>query len=187
MEKNEALMFLGISDVLELEDAYEQKIFEWKNFFVNRFPIPTLFRSKIKQLEKLDEAYAALGGEVIESSMDVAIKLEFSSDFKEAFHQFQEQRAQLKSKLFSAFHASEVISVVQGLINLTQAYAEVWNDENLATTGIVMSKEPDPMDLLEAINDAGKSGVHNISKIDELPEGHLVLNEAKRLSLLIKR
>jgi hypothetical protein len=42
------------------------------------------------------------------------------------------------------------------------------------------------MDLLAAIPDAENKGVHNISEIAALSEDHMVLNEAKRLSLLIK-
>ena len=187
MTVNEAKIFLSLSDEDVLDDVYEQKLFEWRNFFVNRFPIPSLFRSKIEQLEKLEEAYLALGGTSNDLALEISFEKEFSNNFKETFHQFQEQRAHLKSLLFSVVSASEMIPVVQSLNELTLSYAAIWNNENLDTTGVVMSKESDPMDLLEAINDAEKAGVHNISQIDKLPQGHLVLNEAKRLSLLIEK
>ncbi|MDB3906440.1 hypothetical protein N9355_03110 [Crocinitomicaceae bacterium] len=185
MEKSEALLFLGISDGEELNDAYDTKVFEWKNFFVNRFPIPSLFGKKIKQLEKLEKAYTVLGGESKEVN-DPKVELVFADNFKEAFQQFSERRAFLKAQLFQAESAVDIAKVVQVLIDLTLAYAQVWNNEKLSTAGVVVSKEPDPMDLLVAIPEAEKIGVHNISKIDALPENHLVVNEAKRLSLLIK-
>lgn len=182
MTTSEAKQFLSLSDGDSLEDVYEEKVFEWKNFFVNRFPVPSLFRSKIKQLEKLEDAYLVLGG-ATSGSGNASIELEFSSSFKEAFHQFSQRRSVLKSQLFQSESASTIGSVVQVLIDLTESYARVWNDTELDTAGVVISKEPDPMDLLEAIIDAEKRGVHNISKIDILPMDHMVLNEAKRLSL----
>ena len=59
-------------------------------------------------------------------------------------------------------------------------------DPSMETSGVVVSKEPDPMDLREAINDAAQLGVNNLSQIDQLPEEHLVRNEVKRLSLWSK-
>ncbi|MCR9173663.1 MAG: hypothetical protein NXI10_14270 [bacterium] len=185
MTESEALLFLGIEDVEELEDTYEAKVFEWKNFFVNRFPVPKLFQSKIKQIQKLEAAYQCLGGES-DNTEPISIDLAFGTTFKEVFHQYSERRAALKARLFRANSASELVQIAQSLVDLTLAYARCWDVESLNKTGVVVSKEPDPMDLLEAINAAEARGVHNKSKIEDLPENHLLLNEVKRLSLLLR-
>ncbi|XOV67767.1 MAG: hypothetical protein ACFHU9_01085 [Fluviicola sp.] len=185
MTKSEAKLYLEVSDLEELDEVYEEKVFEWKNFFVNRFPVSSLFRSKVKQLEKLEAAYQSLGGGA-QTPEEVLVDLYFSDSFKEAFHQFSERRSRLKALLFQASSAKLIGYIVAALVDLTQAYAQVWNDSELETNGIAVSKEADPMDLLAAIDDAAHRGVHNISEIEKLPEDHLVVKEAKRLSLWIK-
>jgi len=186
MEKSEALLILGISDAEDVENAYEEKVFEWKNFFVNRFPVAKLFHAKLHQLDKLEAAYEILGGQKHQSKMAESEEHPFDRDFMAAFRAYSNQRSQLKMQLFAATNALQVKEVVLKLIALTRDYAQVWYDSALETKGAVVSKEPDPMDILKALEEAKQLGVHNISEISRLPEGHLVLNEAKRLSLWTK-
>ena len=186
MEKSEALLILGISHEEEAESAYEEKVFEWKNFFVNRFPVPKLFHAKIIQLDKLETAYRSLEGQSYTTVNEPVKPYLFEKDFKLAFHEYSNKRSQLKMQLFAATNAEIIKRIVLELILLTKAYASVWTDSKLDTTGVIVSIEPDPMDVLKAIEEAKLLGVHNISEIDRLPEDHLVLKEAKRLSLWSK-
>ena len=186
MERNEALLYLPVGEGELLEDVYEQKIFEWKNFFVNRFPISKLFGKKLEQLKKLDEAYRVMGGVPVSSVEHLVVDIQFEVDFKQAFLKYAEHRNQMKARLFAAHSAMDILTVVNGLLTLTRSYAKVWTSSGLETKGIVISKEVDPMDLLSAIEDAASQGVQTITEIGKLPEGHLVLNEAKRLSLWTK-
>lgn len=186
MEKSEALLILGVEDGESIDTAYEDKVFEWKNFFVNRFPVTKLFNAKINQLEKLEVAFQVLGGHSTESKSPPVESYTFDKNFKLAFHEFSNKRSQLKMQLFAASNVEGVKRIVLELIALTSSYAYVWSDSTLDTTGVVVSREPDPMDVLKAIEEAAQLGVHNISEINQLPEGHLILNEAKRLSLWSK-
>ncbi|GAB5418167.1 MAG: hypothetical protein Crog4KO_32470 [Crocinitomicaceae bacterium] len=186
MKSSEAQLFLALKEGESLEEAYEQKLFEWKNFFVHRFPIPRLFNKKLTQLKRLEEAYIALGGLSSKPSQDLDLSTDYDLALKQSFQQFQADRNQLKLRLYAVNSASELIQVVEGLLQITKSYASCWTDASLDLSGVVVSKEVDPMDLLSAINNAEKEGVRTISEIRKLSEGNMVLNEAKRLSLWSK-
>ncbi len=186
MESSEAQLFLPQKEGESLEEAYEQKLFEWKNFFVHRFPIPKLFNKKLKQLHQLEEAYKLLGGESAEVFHHSGTTKNYDSGLKESFQQYQADRNQLKLRLYAANSAVELMDVVEELLTITRAYANQWTDPDLDVSGVIVSKEVDPMDLLSAIQDAEQDGVRTISDIGKLSDGNMVLNEAKRLSLWSK-
>lgn len=186
MESSEAKLYLPCTDDESLEDVYDQKLFEWKNFFVNRFPIPKLFDKKIEQLKRLQEAYSDLGGSAVIGTIEPETATVFSKNLKESFLKYSEERYALKMRLFTAGSAHELTSLIQALLKLTAAYAAVWENKVLDVSGVVVSKEPDPMDLLQALNDAESLGVQTVDQVKTLPADHLVLNEAKRLSLWVK-
>lgn len=186
MEKSEALLLLPIPDGGSIEEAYEQKLFEWKNFFVHRFPISKLFRKKIHQIQRLQEAYVELGGSKIKSIQGAPEIVPFDSSLKQSFQRYHSERNQLKMQLYASQSALELIVTVEGLLQITSEYAKRWSNNELDTSGIIVSKEVDPMDLLSAIHDAETQGVTTITDIGKLSDGHMVLNEAKRLSLWSK-
>lgn len=186
MERSEALLYLPLTDDHSVDDLYEQKLFEWKNFFVHRFPISKLFLKKLEQLEKLEKAYEVLGGSISEKSKTYSVNLQFEADLKQSFLQYAAERNNLKVQLYAANSAGDIIFIIQNLLKLTAAYAKVWNVPELDTNGVVVSKEVDPMDLLNAIKEAEEKGVTTIADIAKLNEGDMLLNEAKRLSLWTK-
>ena len=186
MKKSEASLYLSVEEGVSLREAYEEKLFEWKNFFVHRFPIPKLFNKKLEQLDRLEQAYAVLGGGNIEVPASPIKSVVYDSNLKQSFQHFFEDRNQLKKQLFAATTATEIIFIVQGLIEITRAYAKSWSAPSLDNADVLVSKEVDPVELLKAIDDAISQGVLIITDITKLSDGHMVLNEAKRLSLWAK-
>lgn len=187
MTKSEARLYLPESESESLEEIYEQKLFEWKNFFVNRFPVSKLYQKKIEQLKLLQTAFNVLSEEKpAESVVGVDFSKSFDSNLKLAFHQYAQGRNAIKARLFAARSAEEIAFCAESLLEITRSYARVWKQSDIDTTGVVVSKEPDPMDLLNALNNAEEIGVEKIGQIDMLPVDHMVKNEAKRLSLWIK-
>lgn len=186
MTRNEALLHLPVEEGELLSEAYEEKLFYWKKFFVNRFPVAKLFHKKIHQLHQLERAYEVLGGVNEGNSIEIQLNIKFSDELKPAFHQFTRERNALKTLLFQARTAVDIIEIVRALLRLTEAYAEVWRLHGVSTDGSIISKELDPMDLLAALEDAERNGVITSDDITKLPEDHAVRNEAKRLSLWMK-
>jgi len=186
MTASEAQLYLPVSENESLEEAFDEKLFEWKIFFVNRFPVTKLYLKKVDQLHLLQEAYNVLGGENNTEPTKSQISVSFSSNLKEAFQQYSEIRNQIKVRLFAAKSAKEIAGCAMDMVQLTRDYASVWRLEDADLNDVIVSKEFDPMDLLNALNDAEKSGVMTVNQISDLPADHLLINEAKRLSLWIK-
>ena len=168
MKKSEASLYLSVEEGVSLREAYEEKLFEWKNFFVHRFPIPKLFNKKLEQLDRLEQAYAVLGGGNIEVPASPIKSVVYDSNLKQSFQHFFEDRNQLKKQLFAATTATEIIFIVQGLIEITRAYAKSWSAPSLDNADVLVSKEVDPVELLKAIDDAISQGVLIITDIAKL-------------------
>jgi hypothetical protein len=186
MTRNEALLHLPVAEGSTLEEVFDEKLFYWKNFFVNRFPVTKLYERKVQQLRLLQVAYEVLEGASEGSGVEITPNTSFPSELAPAFHHFAEERNALKVGLFRARTATDVIEIANALVELTRAYARVWEVDDISTDGVVVSKEVDPMDLLAALKDAERKGVRRSADILNLPEGHAVRNEAKRLSLWLK-
>lgn len=185
VEKAEAKLYLQETDDLAIEDAYEIKLFEWKNFFVHRFPVTKLYASKIIQLERVVEAYTVLSG-VSAKVSPRTIEVDFPKNLKEAFSLYTIERNRLKTEMFACTSGEGLIQIVKGLLQLTQAYALVWANDFELTEEVRVSQEPDAMAFMEALNDGKSKGVNNIEDVLKLPQDHLVRSEAKRLSLWTK-
>lgn len=185
MEKAEAAQYLQVTDDVSIDEAYEMKLFEWKNFFVHRFPITKLFAGKIVQLERVIEAYTVLSG-VSNDVSSRSIDLVFPENLKEAFSLYTSERNRLKTELFACNSGEALIEIVMRLLQLTKSYARVWENDFELSEEVRVSQEPDAMAFMEALTDANALGVVNVGEVLKLPQDHLVRSEAKRLSLWTK-
>lgn len=185
MKETEARLYFPESEEESIEELYEQKVFEWKNFFVNRFPVSKLFSAKLIQMATLQEAYEVLTNH--ESKVRaVDYNSAFPSTLKEAFLHFEKERSRFKQRLFQSDTLAQILVVAGPFVAVTSEYAKVWRTDTDDFHGVVVSKETDVMDLLKALDDAEHMGVTKASDIFKLPENHLVQSEMKRLSLWIK-
>lgn len=183
MTRSEALMYFPEGD--DLEDIYEEKLFEWKNFFVNRFPVRKLFASKLATLDLHKEAYAELGGEEESGLFDLP-PVSFTDDLLENFTRYSQHRNLLKARLFAAVSFDQIKQIAEALLSLTLEYAQAFAHDTEVEVEVRLSIEPDPMELLEALRRAKELGVSSKKTVEQLPENHLVRSEAKRLSLWLK-
>lgn len=185
MEKAKAIIYFPDTSEDSIEEQYEQKLFEWKQFYVNRFPVSKLYASKSVQLSKIEEAYEFLTG-----TSHAVQAIEFDSNFpdnlKEAFLHYEKERSRFRQLLFQCDSLAQMIVITGFFASLTAKYASVWKHDFENLDGIVVSKELDPMDLLNALNEAESLGVKTIDDISALSEDHLVVRESKRLSLWLK-
>ncbi len=185
MEKAEAKIYFPEADATSLEEQYEDKLFEWKQFFVHRFPVAKLYKAKLKKVSQIEAAYTSLAGEVHDPST-VAFYNDYSNNLKSAFLQFEQQRSRFKQMLFQCTSLSDIVALVESFLISVSLYAESWNIEGLDTEGVLISKELDPMDLLNALNEAEKLGILFKNDLSKLPDDHLLIRESKRLSLWVK-
>jgi len=191
MTKSEAKIFFPFAEGDDLEELWEQRFFEQKQFFLTRPPMEKVFKSRIAKLQKQYDAYLVLGGE--EMAVQGKIQEEeigFSDSVLGSFRLFHDYRNRFKSKVLQAQHPEWLAKVIDEWTAMERKYHALWRNEVSKSneTQVALSKEPDPMEVLKAIKEVGGeelvfSELH--SRYALLPE--LLQNEVKRLTLLSER
>lgn len=194
MTIEEAKLFFPFEEEDDLEDLYEERLFEYKQFFLSKALLKKVFSAKIKKMLKMHQAYELLVGESLShKKIDFAIQFT-NSDLVAVFSEFQAQKNKLKLFIQQANSAVEIEQVLELYFQLQEAYIQQWpllevsDDES-----IQVSVEPDDMELLKALKEVSKSGAINIldivnfnSQTVENNSMNMIVMEAKRLSLLRK-
>jgi len=192
MTKTEALHEFHLDDALDeddLIDLYEGKIFEFKQYFLSKTPIFKLFESKISKLENIGNAYNFLSNSTDEIN---ETKLEYNGSQTEIlinYLHFQEKKNSIKTKISNSQNAFELVSWVKNLIELEKINAQDWYSEVKIDANILVSKEPNPMEILEGIKIYNQNGGQNFNQLKKLENNppEILIQEMKRLSLLFKK
>lgn len=194
MTKEEAKLFFHWEEDQTAEDSWEEKLFEFKQFFLTRPPIPQVFLSRLKKLEKMRDAYLVLTDqskeeEVVEEHHDKTY--DFSDKVIEAFNLQQGFRMKVKSELLRSNTFSAIQNSIMNWLTHEKSYMLKWRlNEPIDKSDILISKEPDPMELLEEIRQFEKRmGALTFEKVkndlERLPD--MIKNESKRLTLLFDK
>jgi hypothetical protein len=176
-------------DEEDLIDLYEEKIFEFKQYFLSKTPIFKLFESKLSKLEKIGNAYKLLTNSKVTFH---ETKLEFNGSQVEIlanYLHFQEEKNRLKTKISNSENAFELVSWVKNLLELEKINAQHWFSEIEIDANILVSKEPNPMEILEGIKIYQQNGGFNFDQLKKLENNppEILIQEMKRLSLLFKK
>ena len=189
MTKNEALLFFPLKSEDEIIDLYEEYLFEYKNYFLSKYPIQKVFRAKAKKMNQMHEAFILLGGEINTSTTFPYLEYQQKENILECFNYYQKLKINLKSRLNKCNSAIEINNCIHQLIQLEKEYAENWSVlKNLPDNEVIISKEPDPMSILKAIKEFNKLGGNTFNDLNSMKNisPDLLINEAKRLSLYFK-
>lgn len=191
MTRTEALEYLELQedfDSLDLEDAVEEKLFEFKQYYLTKPVVSKLFRAQKLKHKKLVDAMNVLN---ISQNVDELNQNEihFQGSIIDVVQSFEKGKATIKQRISNAKNVHQLEFYVEQLLILQVFYLEKWpmfeGDEGV----VIIAKEPDIMDLLSEIRLMAESNVIafedvNISKVEAFPN---FLNEWKRLSLLSKK
>ena len=183
MTKEEARLLFSPSDG-EFEDYFEDQLFEFKQYFLSKPPIRKLYQSKLGKLQQLEEAYCALGYAVNSNFYELNTFV-YSDDVKDAFFSWEKVRGDFKLKLLRATCYSDIANLTEELLNQYEAYTKLWV-QTFEVNEAKVSLEPDPMMLVEAIQDFNQSGYACFKDLAHLNDDNPLLNESKRLTLLSK-
>jgi hypothetical protein len=193
MTEKEALIVLGAIDIDDdLRDLLEDALFEIKQFIISKPLISKLIDGQIKKLEKLSEAARVLN---IDSKFTSFIKEDtFQEPRNESilfvYNSFELKKSKLKQQLNSADSPSEMIYVISQLIKLQEDYSACWPFVEVTEgEGVVISKEPDVMELLVEIKKMSAEGIVAFQQLAQisLDKYPVIKQEVKRLSLLRKK
>lgn len=194
MNKEQAHIFFPHSSEDDLDDLWEQRLFEQKQFFLTRPPIRKVWEGRLNRLAQQHQAYLTLTEQsmVDESPLDITQKQhEFPDDFIAAFHAFHTLRNQHKSKVLQAQNLHDLNNSVHQWLNTEGQFAKHWSHPASEEDQIevVRGKEPDPMELLKELKKTAK--VIDTTSLNVLKENYNNLSESvkkevKRLTLLAK-
>lgn len=164
----EAKIILGIDSQEDAFDAFEEQLFALKQFFVTKPILQTTFRAKLKKLKQLQNALAVFEidfkqpAKVIELNPINAI--EFSSVFKDV----QLLKNNIKLAINRSNNPFEIKEYVERLLELAANYYRCWKiNATFDTSAVILSKEPDPMELLAAIQAANSAGINSFEELAE--------------------
>jgi hypothetical protein len=189
MTKNEALLFFPLKSEDEIIDLYEEYLFEYKTYFLTKYPIEKVFRAKAKKMNQMHEAFILLGGEINTSTTFPYLEYHQKENILECFNYYQKLKINLKSRLNKCNNAIEINNYIYQLIELDKEYAENWSVlKILPENEVIISKEPDPMLILKAIKEFNTLGGNTFNDLNSMKNisPDLLINEAKRLSLYLK-
>ena len=190
MTKKEAFLFFPFEEDDDLDDLYEERLFEFKQFFITKFPLEKVFFAKEKKMLQMHLAFIYLSESTEKSPIQRELPtISFSTNIKESFQLYQQHRSTLKNNILQSSNSNEVSFQIHQLLELQKKYNEIWTMVSiLPESEIPLSVEPDPMAFLNVIHEFNQLGGYTFEDLNTMrnisPE--LLLNEAKRLSLCFK-
>jgi hypothetical protein len=190
MTKEEAFLFFPHEEDDDIGNLYEQRVFEYKQFFLSSTPFRIVFLAKEKKMKQMHTAYLFFSGQSeTQETKAINAVYNFSDSILETFNNYQQNLNLLKNKISQSTTVPELSALINELLQLRSSYYQNWTiEEDFIEKEIAITKEIDPMELLLAIQEFNKIGgftfddlnsKRNISPI-------LLINEAKRLSLCRK-
>jgi hypothetical protein len=164
----EAKIILGIDSHEDAFDAFEEQLFALKQFFIAKPILQTTFRAKLNKLKQVRNALAVFEIEFKQPLSIVEINPINDTKFSSVFEQFQLAKNNLKLAINSSNNPFEIKEYVERLIELATNYYRCWKiNATFDTSTVILSKEPDPMELLAAIHAANSSGINTFEELAE--------------------
>ena len=187
MTQEEAKARLNYTSGDDLEELFEQHLFEFKQYFVYKPVISRLFNAQLDKLKGASEAANVLG-----LYFPIAVEEElngttYPENIERAFLLYEKRRSELRIQMMQGVSPNELVQKVQILLAEQQAYFKCWPLVEVDEINqIVLANEPDPMDLLKEIKTMSIRGIQNFSDLSFEENGTCVTfwNEMKRVSLL---
>lgn len=190
MTREEALQLVGIDDLEELEDAFEDLFFEHKKYFLTKVPIRKLLESRYKKLIDLEKAVMLLEMSIDNAPIFANVSFQTDALILETYRSFQQAKNQLKAQIANATSIQSLISSVDNLLENELIYAKMWHHESVEITpDVLVSQEVDPMEILHGIQQYKLQNGTTFEQLKNLENNppEILIQEMKRLSLLFKK
>lgn len=162
----EAKIILGIDKQEDAYEAFEEQLFALKQFFVAKPILQMTFRAKLKKLLQLQNALTIFEIEFNQPLSVVEFNTIIDTKFSIVFEQFQLAKNNLKLAINRSNNPIEIKALVERLIELATNYYCCWKiNATFDTSAVILSKEPDPMELLAAIHAANSVGINTFEEL----------------------
>jgi hypothetical protein len=164
----EAKIILGIDSQEDAFDAFEEQLFALKQFFVTKPILQTTFRAKLKKLIQLQDALAVFEIDFNQPTKVIELNPINAIEFSIVFKEVQLLKNNLKLAINRSNNPFEIKEYVERLLELATNYYRCWKiNATFDTSAVILSKEPDPMELLAAIQAANSAGINTFEELAE--------------------
>jgi hypothetical protein len=199
----EALAFLGISDLSEVEARKSELLFDAKQFFTKQPIISQVFHNRITKLKHQYEALLIVTDEP-ERIKQLQVRVESQNgnedededgnenqkhNLIDQFNAFHAEKNMLYGSIYSAKSIVELIGYVGQLLQAYDSFIELWDCPLEADSNVIIGKEPDVMDVLNALKQLEELDIFTIGdlylRIECCPV--VLKNELLRMNALKKR
>lgn len=172
---------------LETTDLADQILFRFKNYFSSKLAINKLFSNKLKQLESLIGPFEVIHGK--QNAALTNLDWEDSQEIHQAFLSHAQSLSQVKQQLMQSATPRSLCHYAKQLLQLQVNYSRLWHIEVEDDSEVVVSKEPDPMVILEAIKFYKQQGGRTFEQLNQRENNppQVLIYEQKRLSLLLNK
>jgi len=189
MTESEARIILNLKENDSPSEAFEDQLFLLKQYFTTRPIIWSTFQSKLKQVNRLQEAADLFNLEDSAKGTSGIEQFQATDSILEAITNFQLIKSVLFQRIYLTGSAKELNDLVTELLTANSGYLACWPDNEIDPSTVILSKEPDPMELLADANDLKSKGILTFEALAKLltPESKRLKNESKRLYLLKQR
>jgi hypothetical protein len=182
----EAQVFLNTEGFDCLQDAYDQLVFDQRQFFIVKTCIPKVYESRIEMLERYIQAAQTLG---CESHGSQTIERDFVlGDLSMLSHylDYSSQMSELKRNLSQAETLSMVRDLARFQLKLFGIYSSAWPKFEEYSDGLLLSSETDPVAFFQELKLLESQGVNTFTQLSlsEHSIGMLVKRESMRLYTL---
>ncbi len=177
MTEAEALIALSLEGLEELEDAYDQKLFEFKQYLLTKVPFVKTYQSKSVQMDRIQYALEALNFEIPDEKVCIEMKVrEASDDLLSCFTTHQSIMSVWKLKVGEAKNIKSLKCLMDEALSAYRFYALNWTSisgQVHYTEDVKASVELDPVDLIQALK----------TTKGKVERNELLMKETKRLFL----
>ncbi len=186
MTTKEARVFLNADAFDDLEEAYEQLLFDQKQYFLNKPCIPKVFEGKIEKLKHFLEASMLLGLE--SDKVEVAMHdFHFSDDtMLDVCRSYAQEINDCKKRLSQALSFGELKTLVEEQLQIFLNYASKWPLFAEFQEGLKLSSEPDPVVFFQELKLLESQGISTFAQLVNSADniGAIVKKESTRLHSL---
>lgn len=207
MTRQEALIHLGLPidsnlDAMELEEVFDEKVFELKKYCITHAVVPQLFDKRLATLKLLNEAGKKLNLDMLDISCVPSIITISGATFGDRLNNFNKHLTSLKTQILAAPSITYLFDRIVELMNLHREFRFVfWDDlgshilpfEDETVQAHKLSYLMDSMDLYYALKDTGLDQLEPMADSKDmiqkkwptnLPAIKLLIAEYKRVKQL---
>lgn len=186
MQEEEEYYEFTLDELKEIKEGIREEIFEIKQFIIGKAPIFKLYSSRIKRVEELSAIQKDLFPQDVISPKEQKPILPYEgNDLLSLFNVYFGNKNQLKQQFSASKSLDELSLLMNEMCQNEKTFACLFQLPEMEE-GKIVSKELDPMDILQSVKEAAENGIRTLddvqNKRNELP--YILNGEIKRLLLL---